>query len=105
MNKRLKAKWVKALRSGEIKQARAALLTESGGMCCIGVLGRLCGLSDKFLLENAGAVGGVGFGALEREIPRHVVDILVEMNDGKKWHGWRSFKQIAAYIARTPRLK
>lgn len=105
MDKKLKAKWVKALRSGEIKQGRGALRSEDGSMCCIGVLGQLCGLTDQFLLENSGAIAGTGFEALEREITREVVDILVDMNDGKKGMPRRSFTQIAAYIARTTRLK
>lgn len=36
MNKRFKAKWVKALRSGDFKQARNHLKA-SDALCCIGV--------------------------------------------------------------------
>ena len=38
MNKRIKAKWVKALRSGKYKQARGVLRNAFGAMCCMGVL-------------------------------------------------------------------
>jgi hypothetical protein len=42
MDPELKAKWVKALRSGEYKQARAALIDGDGmggrSFCCLGVL-------------------------------------------------------------------
>jgi len=37
MDKRVKAKWVKALRSGKYKQGRGALKTKNG-YCCLGVL-------------------------------------------------------------------
>jgi hypothetical protein len=37
MDKKWKRKWVKALRSGEYKQAKGAL-KKRGGYCCLGVL-------------------------------------------------------------------
>jgi hypothetical protein len=37
MNKRIKAKWVKALLSGDFDQTRGAL-KDSNGYCCLGVL-------------------------------------------------------------------
>lgn len=37
MNKKVKEKWVKALRSGKYKKAKKVLHTESG-YCCLGVL-------------------------------------------------------------------
>lgn len=39
MSKELFTKWVAALRSGEIKQAKGTLINETtGAMCCLGVL-------------------------------------------------------------------
>lgn len=38
MNKQIKARWVKALRSGKYKQARGVLKNKEGAMCCLGVL-------------------------------------------------------------------
>jgi hypothetical protein len=44
MNKRIKARWVKALRSGRYKQGRNMLRTDDGKFCCLGVL---CDLHSK----------------------------------------------------------
>ena len=50
MNKRLRAKWIKALRSGDYKQTRGYLFVsknkseareEPPGFCCLGVLRRI----------------------------------------------------------------
>jgi hypothetical protein len=38
MNKTIKAKWVKALRSGKYRQAQDVLRSDSGAYCCLGVL-------------------------------------------------------------------
>jgi hypothetical protein len=43
MNKAIKRRWVKALRSGEYKQTKGALRADSG-YCCLGVL---CDLAEK----------------------------------------------------------
>lgn len=102
MDKKLKSKWVKALRSGKIEQARGALIDEKGAMCCLGVLGRICGLEDDYLRANAGAVRGDRLDILEAKIGHgdEIVDQLAQMNDGKceRYKRARSFKQIAAYI-------
>ena len=39
MDPELKAKWLKALRSGRYKQGRGALRDENNCYCCLGVLG------------------------------------------------------------------
>jgi hypothetical protein len=52
MNAKLKAKWVKALRSGEYEQAHRALYN-GAGFCCLGVLGVVCGVPLMRLEENA----------------------------------------------------
>jgi hypothetical protein len=38
MNKRVKTKWLKALRSGKYKQGRGQLRTPDDRFCCLGVL-------------------------------------------------------------------
>jgi hypothetical protein len=38
MNKEIKAKWVKALRSGQYKQGRNKLRSANNEFCCLGVL-------------------------------------------------------------------
>lgn len=44
MDANLKVKWLKALRSGEIQQARFSLRREHGSMCCLGVLCKVAGI-------------------------------------------------------------
>lgn len=41
MNPEVKQKWIKALRSGEYKQAKGQLTTLTGEDCCLGVLCKL----------------------------------------------------------------
>ncbi len=38
MNKRIKTRWLKALRGGKYKQGTEQLKTDEGGYCCLGVL-------------------------------------------------------------------
>jgi hypothetical protein len=103
MDKKLKTKWVKALTNGKIKQGRGELLNEAGAMCCIGVLGRICGVEDGWLRQNAGSISGTGFDWLESKLDRGTVDYLVDLNDGRKDKKTRprSFKQIAKYIEKN----
>jgi len=53
MNKRMKTKWIKALRSGRYKQGRGRLKTEKGSYCCLGVLNKVCKLGAY---ENFGSL-------------------------------------------------
>ena len=92
MDKELKAKWVAELRSGAIKQGHGKLLDESGAMCCIGVLGRICGISDAALMEHATRVRGEGLEALNALEGEHPWD-LAAMNDQGD-----TFAEIADYI-------
>lgn len=89
MDKKLKTKWVKALRSGKVQQYTPAIMgyeDGSGAYCCLGVLGRIvmnqvtCHLRPNF--EKAG-------------LTSKQIDRLIEMNDKG-----RTFKQIAAYVER-----
>ena len=52
MNKRTKAKWLKALRSGKYKQTRGKL-QRGGRNCCLGVLAACMGVNPK---EAGGSV-------------------------------------------------
>lgn len=47
MNRAVKAKWVKALRSDRYKQAKGTLRTPNGRMCCLGVLCHIQGIDWK----------------------------------------------------------
>jgi len=47
MNKRIKTKWIKALRSGKYKQGTGRLKTNDGGFCCLGVLSDLYAKEKK----------------------------------------------------------
>ena len=38
MDKKVKARWLEALRSGKYRKARNRLRNKNGGMCCLGVL-------------------------------------------------------------------
>ena len=94
-NRELIIKWVEALESGEWKQVRNVLYSQyprgpdtietATSFCCIGVLGRLKGMTGKVVtcevstkdLFNDGTRGD-----------------LINMND----RDLRSFKEIAAYI-------
>ena len=46
MDRKLKAKWVVALRSGEYKQARGMLKSDDA-YCCLGVLSKQLGLLEE----------------------------------------------------------
>ena len=91
MDKKLKAKWVKALRSGKYMQERETLVGPNRAYCCLGVLSRL----------------------MNHRLPRTQLDYppndvltkgqqmnLADMNDGSgAYEGLRhDFKQIADYI-------
>lgn len=92
MDAKLKAKWVKALRSGKYGQARYVLAT--GGtkprLCCIGVacvttrLHPARSLRDKSTPLVAAKLGLTNIQTVK----------LVDMNDYEK----KNFKQIADYI-------
>lgn len=93
MDQELKAKWVAELRSGSIKQGKRKLLAEDGAMCCIGVLGRICGIPDAILVERATYLRGEKLEAMNNVLPGEFPWDLAEMNDGGK-----TFAEIADYI-------
>lgn len=93
MDAELKARWVKALRSGEYQQCQETL-HDGAGYCCLGVLANICNLSNIPETIDGYAplwalVGGESVGRA-----------LSERNDGEDV--WRdnpqTFAQIADYI-------
>lgn len=81
MDAQIKAKWVAALRSGEVKQARRCMKTEGDtAYCCLGVL-------EYIVKADAFSV-----------IPQHQLGVLISMNDGQSPHREHSFPEIADYI-------
>lgn len=101
MNKKLKAKWVKALRSGRYKQTQGNLAIGKGPYemnCCLGVLCRVAHeprtkWEDCTDLSDAGMIPEIG-------ITDKQETALIKLNDGKDANGRRihTFAEIADYI-------
>ncbi len=93
----LKKKWVEALRSGKYKQG-ILHLTYLGKYCCLGVLGKVCGLSDEAMNGKKTFLGLDYF----TEIPEVIRSLgrpslsgkLINMNDANG----KSFNEIADWI-------
>lgn len=104
MNKTIKAKWLKALRSGDYKQTRRTLRDCSDKYCCLGVLYDVCtnGMQWKFTNSHWEIDGGNGV-ALgdnfrhECEITQPDHQHLMKMNDSLR----ADFNEIANYIEET----
>ena len=98
MNQKLKAQWVKALRSGEYQQLQPgrSSWTKHGRHCCLGVLAELKELDTSPTSDLRSKF--VSFG-----IPRDALDLLVRMNDGNEFDNTRrhSFAEIADYIEKN----
>lgn len=95
MDKAIKTKWVKALRSGKYKQARGILKNSRGEMCCLGVLADIQGCDFKKIKGTQGtlftATLPIGFNA---GVSVDIRKKLADMNDKKD----STFAQIANYI-------
>ena len=88
MDDKVKAEWIKALRSGEYKQCKELLYRqETGGYCCLGVLARTMGKTSDELVD--GLSNWMSLGGIDSELAEELAD----MND----RGVR-FKTIADYI-------
>ena len=96
MDAKIKAKWVKALRSGKYQQGRA-FLERAGAYCCLGVL---CKVMGRQVEQNENH---------EEIPPRAILDAaglhhktaqkLADKNDGSGGEDHaHSFNEIAAYI-------
>lgn len=90
MDKKLRSKWLKALRSGKFKQAKKTLYDkETGGYCCLGVLCSINGSKETLNSDNKGLGMYGGSCGINEDQRCH----LANMNDNGK-----NFKQIADYI-------
>ena len=101
MNKQLKSKWVKALRSGKYRQGLGTLKQRNDTShrpeyCCLGVLRELMPVEYQGLSSTANGGGGTLRKSQLRlaDISYKVQNKLVNMNDG--FHN--SFTEIADYI-------
>ncbi len=123
MNKEIKEKWLKALRSGEYKQGRGYLRKESGDedrYCCLGVLAKEClggewvkkdslginfrQLSDSVWVYRDNFSGECRWGSFPKSVTDHLeikdpewIDYLTDMNDNR----YMDFDQIADWIERN----
>jgi len=101
---KLKAAWIKALRSGKFRQGRGSLYKD-GKYCCLGVLARIQGCSTEALKDVADENQPPrGFKAGLR---KPTFEKLVFMNDGEHRFGGflpesrKSFKQIADWVQKN----
>ncbi len=90
-------KWVAALRSGEYKQGKGALLDSSDCFCCLGVAGIVGGCSKR-ALQGYTLLQGSFHNGMHCVAPQilgknKLVDELTTMNDDGK-----SFPEIADWI-------
>lgn len=111
MNKTLKQKWIKALRSGKYKQGERSLF-DGRAHCCLGVLARIQGaVARKGTLKIGGEdvrkEDKVSRTPLEYLAPAFAGDLhsktqsrLANMNDGSDTYFGkrRTFEQIADFI-------
>lgn len=110
MDVELKAKWVKALRSGEYKQGRGYLRqVESNSFCCLGVLCDIIDpenwreLEDMYSFSKKSTDGSEYYGVMPPEtknmagVSADEEQRLMEMNDNKH----NSFEEIAGYIEKN----
>ncbi len=103
-SKTLKAKWIKALRSGEYSQTKQELYNGAeNAFCCLGVLACVAG-KDKKDLDGESTLDDVGLGNLigvyndtdaGDEVDTYQSRLSVLNDDGNK-----SFNYIASYIER-----
>jgi hypothetical protein len=100
LHKKLKARWVKALRSGKYEQGFGQLATQVGGKtqyCCLGVLNEVAKLGadtgEALLADNDPRID-------IRGLYWEVENRLAEFNDGTQTRTRKSFNWIAAYIER-----
>ncbi len=97
MDKKLKSKWLKALRSGRYKQTKG-FLRRGDHYCCIGVLCQIQRANFEKLNMKELKIGKYADGLTEKNLSH-----LAQMNDGTLAAGEPrcSFKQIADYIEKT----
>lgn len=108
MDAKLKAKWLRALRGGQYRQAKGRLANKTGtAFCCLGVLADIQGCLWKDRANSAGELlpvnpkGGniIGDGVIESPVfdgglTNETQRLLASMNDQKG----TSFRRLADYI-------
>lgn len=106
---KFKDKWLKALRSGKYEQG-SGKLCKNGKYCCVGVAGKIQGLSDDTMFDKGIFSDSWDFdnpSRVERLIPNalwgssgenKIIQALIRMNDGVCGVKKHSFKQIANWI-------
>lgn len=101
--KKIKRKWLKALRSGEYAQTKGTLTNGKGGFCCLGVLQHCVdnGQCEVDVDNNYRVVPSKAWyaehGIKHGSWKDKDIQTLVEMNDG--WQEKQAnFKEIADYI-------
>ena len=100
MKKKLKTKWVKALRSGKYKKGVGVLLSINGkkqSYCCLGVLGDICGFNEGGLY-NCSYLSDIHPRKTAKFFSEKIEEKLSMMNDGNNGYKKHSFKQIAKWI-------
>jgi len=101
---KFKAKWLKALRSGDYKQTKGELVSD-GRYCCLGVACKVAGFSDDYICLDSTMMslrGNESKGLrVTNSIPRTLYEFdshtdvkLMGMNDSEG----KSFKEIAKWI-------
>ena len=110
MDKRLKTRWLKALRSGEYEQGRGKLAveTDSGArFCCLGVLVDITeGFTERdgdlfcdSPAQSAQTKHSLSNRLLDKfGLTRRQQEELINRNDGYCGHKPKTFKKIADYI-------
>lgn len=104
MPKKLKQKWLKALRSGEYGQTKNVLCDGKGNFCCLGVLEHIAlkgeveitpeGKYDEFPNDQFWRYAGIKKGNLSSDWPNFDLAYhLAEANDGGE-----SFEELAELI-------
>lgn len=78
MDKKLKTKWVTALRSGEYRQGGGQLLGSDGTYCCLGVLCRVAGATEDEIRLRGYPEDVPGYEGL---IPHEIARSLARLND------------------------
>lgn len=106
MNPELKAKWIAALRSGEYKQGKSALVDSENNYCCLGVLCAVAELTKNgcsFTYNETRFTSYAPEWLFDERIPREpgngvepgrAQGFLILMNDTKDYSFW----QIADWI-------
>ena len=109
LTKKIKTKWIAALRSGKYKQVTGTLYDpKTKGFCCLGVLEHICmdGNVETVLYHNGvraymGVPSREFYNAYDVVMSPGDVSVLTNMNDGLRL----DFKGIAKWIEKHVETK